>query len=172
MALLLLVALLVAVGISTLSWGWHGPLDALTLQVLLMWWALFLLWATRPVLLSDWFTVRRWEAPLYRRLGAYRYRDLLRAVGWERVRREAQGFKGNRATLSRYEHHTREAEYSHVLLGLLNLGLIGWLWRVGRTDTALWLGLTGIFFHVYPVMLQRALRSRLAKLLQGGNSSG
>lgn len=144
-------------------WGWHGPLFALALQVLLMWWALSLLWATRPALPRNWCRVRIWEAPLYRRLGVYAYRNLLRAVGWEHFRREAPGFDGRRASLARFEQATREAEYTHALLILLNLLALYTAW-LGQRDTALWPLLSGVFLHLYPVTLQRTMRSRLSRL--------
>jgi len=157
--------------LALLSWGqrglgWHGFPLALVVQVGLMWWALYMLWAVPLPLRSGWFRVHSWEPLLYRRLGVYAYMRGLRAVGWERLRRGAQGFTGSRATLSRYERHTREAEFSHVLLGAINLLLLPGL----QGDTAVWLLLTGLCFHAYPVMLQRTLRARLMRL--GVNGAG
>lgn len=85
-------------------------------------------------------------------------------VGWERFRRQAQGFDGTRASLPHYEQATRRAEYTHVLLAALNLGLAASFWRGAQRDSAGWLLATGVFFHVYPVMLQRAVRARLGRL--------
>ncbi|AZI44388.1 hypothetical protein EHF33_16035 [Deinococcus psychrotolerans] len=150
--------------------GWHGLPLALTVQVLLMWWALYLLWAMPLPLRVDWFRVRPWETPLYRRLGIYAYRDLLRVMGWERLRRQAQGFDGTRASLQPYERRTREAEFSHVLLSGVNLMLILISNLRGQVDTAGWLLATGLFLHVYPVMLQRTLRERLQRLVIPGSS--
>jgi hypothetical protein len=144
--------------------GWHGLPLALGTQVLLMWWALYLLWAAPLTLRAGWFQVRPWEVPLYRRLGVYAYRGLLRVVGWERLRRQAQGFNGTRASLRHYERRTREAEFSHVVLGGITLGLALISDQRGQWDTAGWLLVTGLFFHTYPVMLQRTLRARLQRL--------
>lgn len=144
--------------------GWHGLPLALGVQVLLMWWALYLLWAMPLPLRAGWFRVRLWEAPLYRRLGIYAYRGLLRAVGWERLRRQAQGFGGTRASLRHYERRTREAEFSHVVLGGITLVLVLMTSLRGQLDTAGWLLVTGLLFHAYPVMLQRTLRERLQRL--------
>ena len=144
--------------------GWHGLPLALTVQVLLMWWALYLLWATPFALRAGWFRVRSWEAPLYQHLRIYAYRDLLKAVGWEHLRRQAQGFDGTRASLRPYERRTREAEFSHILLSGANLMLILISSLRGQVDTAGWLLATGLFLHVYPVMLQRTLRERLQRL--------
>lgn len=164
--------LLVVLGLA--AWtqerlGGHGLALVLGLQVGLMWWALYLLWALPLPLRSAWFRVRAWEAPIYRWLGVYAYMTLLRLVGWERLRKTAQGFDGTRASLAHYERRTREAEFSHVLLGGLNLILLSPAAR--HPDTALWLLLTGLLFHVYPVMLQRTLRQRLQQLGVGQPTS-
>ncbi|GAA4003617.1 hypothetical protein GCM10022631_13210 [Deinococcus rubellus] len=150
--------------------AWHGLLLALTVQVLLMWWALYLLWAMPLLLRADWFWVRPWEAPLYHRLGIYAYKSLLSAVGWERLRRQAQGFDGTRASLRPYERRTREAEFSHVLLGGVTLLLMLISSLRGQGDTAGWLVASGLFLHAYPVMLQRTLRERLQRLGISGRS--
>ncbi|GGL20150.1 glycosyl-4,4'-diaponeurosporenoate acyltransferase CrtO family protein [Deinococcus radiotolerans] len=164
-ALPLLLTVL-ALGAWVQGLGGHGLLLAVGLQVLLMWWALYVLWAWPPPLRGAWFRVKAWEVPLYRRLGVYPYMALLRALGWERLRRQAQGFDGTRLTLGRYERFTREAEFSHALLGLVTLGLVGVTALRGQGDTAAWLLLTGVVCHGYPVMLQRTLRVRLERLMR------
>jgi Glycosyl-4,4'-diaponeurosporenoate acyltransferase len=140
------------------------PLCAVLTHVLLMRWALA--WLTlRPAPLdSSWYTVRPWETPLYRRLGALRYRNLLRRVGWERFRRGALAFDGTRASLAAYDRATREAEYSHLLLAaagfgalVISLGLRAWA-------ATSWLLITTLFFQVYPALLQRLLRARVQRL--------
>lgn len=161
-----LAALLVALaawGVGQWT-GFHGLPFALALQVLLMWWGLYLLALTEPVLRGAFFTVQVWEAPLYRGLGASAFGRLLRWVGWERLRRGARGFGGTRASLARLDHATREAEYSHLLLALICLGLAAGALALRAPDTAGWLLLTTLFAHLYPVMLQRTLRWRLQEL--------
>jgi MYXO-CTERM domain-containing protein len=142
--------------------GVAGPLLALLVQALLMRWALTALRLTRPALRGGWTRVRPWETGLYRRLGVLPYRDLLRAVGWERYRRVAQGFDGRRSSLPAYERMTREAEASHLLLGALSLGLL-WATR-RRASVAACFGLSTVLLHLYPVWLQRTLRARLQRL--------
>ncbi|CAM4061212.1 hypothetical protein [Deinococcus marmoris] len=158
----LLVAL-TAWGLGRVT-GFHTLLFALGVQVLLMWWALYLLALTRPVLRGSFFTVGDGEVPFYKRLGAPVFANLLRWVGWERLRRDARGFGGTRASLARLDRATREAEYSHLLLALICLGLAVGALRLRAADTAGWLLLTTIPTHLYPVMLQRSLRWRLQRI--------
>lgn len=144
--------------------GPHNPLLVVFLQVLLMRWALVLLHDTRPALTSSWFWVKPWEPGLYRRLGVYHFRELLRRVGWEAFRRAAQGFDGSRGSLSTFERMTREAEYSHLLLLLVCAVLLMALVAAHIWDTSVWLLGTSLVLHVYPVILQRTLRARLQRL--------
>jgi len=149
------------VGVAERLLGLHNPVLVVLLQVLLMRWALLLLHDTRPALASGWFQVKPWEPGLYRRFGVYSYRALLRRVGWEAFRRDAQGFDGSRGSIGTFERMTREAEYSHLLLLLICAVLLLALVAAHVWDTSGWLLGTTVFFHLYPVMLQRTLRARL-----------
>ncbi|GGL98320.1 glycosyl-4,4'-diaponeurosporenoate acyltransferase CrtO family protein [Deinococcus aerophilus] len=151
------------------AWVWgrvmgiHHLGFVLGLQVLLMWWALYLLHTARPGLRGGWFHVHGWEDALYQRLGVRAFGTLLRTVGWERVRQRARGFDGTRASLRRLEHSTREAEYSHLLLALVCVALSGGFAGWGAPDTAGWLLLTTVPVHLYPALLQRSVRGRLQR---------
>ncbi len=158
-----LLVVLAAGGLGRAA-GFHGLLFALGMQVLLMWWALYLLAVTSPALRGPRFTVQAWEAPLYRRLGAPAFGSVLRVVGWERLRRDSRGFSGTRTSLTRLDRATREAEYSHLLLALICLGIAAGALLMRAPDTAGWVLLTAVPTHLYPVMLQRTLRWRLQKL--------
>ncbi|MFB9994440.1 hypothetical protein ACFFLM_21015 [Deinococcus oregonensis] len=157
-------------GVVAVGWlvargvGVQGPLFAVAVHIALMRWALFVLRVVRPPLRGDWFRVRHWEVGIYRALGVMRYRQLLRWVGWERFRRSAQGFSGQRASLVTYERATREAEFSHVLLAGIGFGLMLAAAALGRWNAAAWLLATNLFFQVYPVLLQRTMRARLQRL--------
>lgn len=158
------------VGVAAVGWlaarifGVHGPLFAVTVHIALMRWALYVLRTVQPELRGHWFQVRGWEAGTYRALGVMRYMQLLRWVGWEQFRRTAQGFSGRRASLVTYERATREAEFSHVLLAAIGFGLVVAAAAVGSWNTAAWLLGANLFFQVYPVLLQRTMRSRLQRL--------
>ncbi len=143
--------------------GWRRPLVAVALHAGLMRWAVDALPAVNPALRQRWFRVKTWEPGLYRRLGAYRFMRLLRAVGWEDFRRDAVGFTGRREALARLERATREAETNHMLIG--SGGLLLALGAVKRRywDAALWQVILVTVLHAYPVMLQRTLRARLAR---------
>lgn len=152
--------------------GVHGLPFVVLVQILLMRWALLLLQETRPALRNDWFRVRPWEPGTYRWFGIYGFMLLLRALGWERFRREAQGFDGTRKSLVRYERMTREAEYSHLLLLLICVVPLLTAIVLRAWDTAMWVMVSTVLLHAYPVMLQRTLRARLQRLIVGAGSAG
>ena len=158
-----------ALALAGAAWVWgrvvgtHHLGFVLGLQVLLMWWALYLLRAVRPGLRGGWYRVRGWEAALHRRVGVRAFGALLRAVGWERVRQRARGFDGTRASLRRLDRSTREAEYSHLLLALICAALSAGFAAGSAPDTAGWLLLTTVPAHLYPALLQRSVRGRIQR---------
>lgn len=148
--------------------GRGGPLYAVATHALLMRWGLYVLRAVPHRPPGGWFQVRPWEAPLYRRLGVLEYRRLLRWAGWERYRRGATGFTGRRDSLAAYAAASREAEFSHLLLAAIGAGLVGRALRRRAWREAGWLLACNVFFQVYPVLLQRTMRARIAPLLARG----
>lgn len=124
-----------------------------------------LLAATRPALRGPWYRVRSWEPALHRRLGVWRYQRLLRAVGWERLNRR---FDGSRASLAAFERATRESEFAHVVLAVLSAALAAGATASRAWHAAVWLLALTVPLHVYPVLLQRAVRQRINRLLPLG----
>ncbi|GAB3689454.1 glycosyl-4,4'-diaponeurosporenoate acyltransferase CrtO family protein [Nocardiopsis oceani] len=118
---------------------------------------------SRP-LEHPWFRVRRWEVPLYGRLGARLYGRALDAVGWNRVVERGRGFDGTRAGLTGLDQHTRSSEAGHLLCLVVASVLAAAAVSMGSWAGALWLVGLGVLLHVYPVMLQRLLRVRIQVL--------
>ncbi|MDI1460692.1 hypothetical protein QEZ54_06925 [Catellatospora sp. KI3] len=120
--------------------------------------------ALRPSPSGGWYQVRAWEPGLYRRLGVWPFMLLLRRIGWERANRKDRSYDGTRASLDAFELGTRRAELSHLILAVIGTALV-LAAVVARAWTAVaWLSILNIVLHVYPVMLQRALRARLDRL--------
>ncbi|WP_328478016.1 hypothetical protein OHA21_26010 [Actinoplanes sp. NBC_00393] len=141
--------------------GFNGFAAAWTVHFAMMAWMSALLDAAKPELRGDWFRVRAWEPGAYRRLGAWRYMRLLRAIGWERHNRRLDGA---RSSLPAFELATRRSEAAHLVIGLIGLvlaavaiGFRAW-WAAG------WLVFLDVVLHGYPVLLQRAVRFRLQRL--------
>lgn len=81
------------------------------------------------------------------------------------------GFDGRRASLAAYEQATREAEFSHLLLGGIGTGLVLAAAARRAWGAAGWLLGANLFFQVYPVLLQRTMRARVERLLRGLDAS-
>ena len=112
----------------------------------------------RPRLDGPWFRVRPGERTWHRRAGVDGYRRALRAVRWEAVVARVRGFDGRRSGLPGLDRHTRLSEASHLLGGTAALLLLG---ADGRG------ALLAVALHAHPVLLQRALRARIATVRSG-----
>ncbi|WP_091105929.1 hypothetical protein [Micromonospora citrea] len=117
----------------------------------------------QPALSGGHWRVRPWEPALYRRLGVWWYARLLRRLGWERVVRDQRSFDGGRSGLAALARDTRRSEFAHQMLAFLGLGLAGAALLLGARGAAGWLAVLTVLLHVYPVLLQRALRARVER---------
>ncbi|MFI2271133.1 glycosyl-4,4'-diaponeurosporenoate acyltransferase CrtO family protein [Catenuloplanes sp. NPDC020197] len=103
-------------------------------------------------------------AGLYRRLGAWSFMRLLRRIGWERAMRASRAFDGTRATLPAFDRDTRRSELAHTVLAGAGLLLAVVAAIAGAWTAVAWHAALTTVLHVYPTMLQRAMRARLARL--------
>lgn len=125
----------------------------------------------RPRLDSPHFEVSEAEVRLYRRLGVHAFMRALRAIGWTALTRNRKVFDGTRHTLAAYERATREGENAHLWLFAVSLFPVGWALVRGWWDAVFWIASMSVLFHVYPVLLQRTQRARLASLLAQAGSA-
>ncbi len=89
----------------------------------------------------------------------------LRRIGWEAANHDRSVFDGTRRTVAAYEQATRHSENSHAWLFLIALAPTAWAMAHGWWDAAVWIGSMSAAFHVYPIMLQRTQRARVAAIL-------
>jgi hypothetical protein len=101
---------------------------------------------------------------VYRRLGAWCYLRLLRAIGWERLMRGGRTFTGTRASLAALDRQTRASELGHLVVAALVTAVSAVAAGAGAWDAVAWLSGLTVLLHVYPVLLQRALRARVQRL--------
>ncbi|WP_157465211.1 hypothetical protein [Deinococcus apachensis] len=148
-------------GYGTLAWAWF-------VHFLLMVWMLAVEAGAPLPYDGRWYQVRTWEPPLYQALGVYGFMRLLRAVGWEWANRQAKKFDGTRASLPAYERGTRSSEFNHAVLAGVGLVMVAVAVFLRAWDSAAWLLGVNVFLHMYPVMLQRTMRSRVQVLLKDG----
>ncbi|MEU8615633.1 hypothetical protein AB0C29_47400, partial [Actinoplanes sp. NPDC048791] len=150
------------------AFGYRGPAFAWVLHFLLMGWSSGVLDAARPRLTSSYFRVRDWEPAGYRRLGAWWYLRLLRAIGWERLMRGGRGFTGTRVSLAVLDRQTRSAECGHLVVAVVVTAVSVVAAAAGAWDAVAWLSGLTVLLHLFPVLLQRALRARIQRLRSPG----
>lgn len=144
--------------------GFRGFGFAWVLHFAMMAWMAASVDAAQPALRSSWFRVRDWESPIYRRLGVWWSMRLLRRIGWERIMRGARPFAGTRESLTTLDRATQMSEFGHSILAIFGTVLAATAVGVRAFDAAAWLfGLT-VLLHAYPILLQRAVRSRIQRV--------
>jgi hypothetical protein len=159
-----------ALAVAGLSWlaghlpGPGGFAFAWTVHFCLMAWMAVSLDAIQPRLESGWYRVHPREFAFYRALGAFAYMRLLRRIGWERLMKEKRSFKGTRATLAGLERDTRMSECGHLILAVIGTVLAVVAVALDAWGAAAWLFGLNVVLHLYPVMLQRAMRARLNRM--------
>ena len=106
---------------------------------------------------------------LYEMLGVRYFRMLVPhgdVINWL-VRRSQPGYRvvRDRQTLADYEARTRPAEAFHLGSLLVIAPAAVYATFAGWSGMALWLTLPSIPLHLYPVLLQRYTRARIARAL-------
>jgi len=159
-----------AAGAALIAWfaavmGVASPVFAFEFHFVGMACAVYVDKLLAPRLEGARFEVSPREVRVYRALGALGFMRLLRAIQWEAALRVGQRFKLERATLSDYDHATRQGENAHAILFAVTLVAAIAAACSGSAAAVTWLVGQGVVFHVYPVMLQRTQRARLQPLL-------
>jgi hypothetical protein len=144
--------------------GFDSFAFAWTVHFMMMAWMAAALDVLQPCLASSWYRVRRWEPPIYRRLGVWQFMRLLRRIGWERAMRGKQPFDGSRSALPALERRTRLSEFGHTILAVAGTVLALVAAAVGAWQSFVWFLVLNVVLHGYPVLLQRALRHRLQRI--------
>lgn len=154
-----------AIYLSERLLGFRSAVFAFNLHFILMAGAVLVDKLLAPQLTARRFKVSPGEVRVYHRLGVIAFLRLLRRIGWVAVNRDRNVFDGTRRTLSAYERATRHGENSHAWLFLITLAPTAWALAKGWWDAAFWIGSFSVVLHVYPIMLQRTQRARLASIL-------
>jgi Glycosyl-4,4'-diaponeurosporenoate acyltransferase len=164
LVLLLGPAAVLGAGAATGTLFGYGFTFAWVVHFALMAWISAWMQQARPALSGRNWTTRPWEPALYRRLGVWWYARLLRRVGWERLNRRQRSFAGSRSGLAALAHDTRRSEFAHLVLAMIGAGLAGIALLLDARGAAGWLAGLTVVLHVYPVLLQRALRARIERI--------
>ncbi len=113
---------------------------------------------------AGWFVVSGREHRWHRYLGVGLFRRVLRAVGWDGVVGRVRRFDGTRAGLAVLDRHTRLSEASHLAGVAAGVAAALVALAAGRPASAARRLALALVLHTHPVLLQRAVRARIARL--------
>lgn len=157
------VASTASVGLLGAAWVVIGPTGVVFAGVAhatLTFWAFAASGARTAPLTHPWFRVRAWEAATYRLLGVRAFGRALGAIGWNRVIDEVRAEAGASADPVVLDQQSRRSEAGHLGCLVASVALAAAALAVGEPAGAAWVAGLGVVLHLYPVMLQRRLRSR------------
>jgi hypothetical protein len=128
-----------------------------------------------PVMLRlppRWFRVPARERALHRMLGVGAFGWLLSRSGYNRRFVHPQwGFSMNRAGLPFRALAARGGASAHGAAFVIHLVLAALALFTGYTKGAVWILLPGVWLHLYPALLQRAILLRLQPLLRDSGAT-
>lgn len=89
---------------------------------------------------------------------------MVAVIGWNRFIATEREFDGSRSGLGGLDHDTRRSEVAHLACLAITVGIAVVALTTGSRNAAIWLTALAVPLHVYPVGLQRLLRSRIHRL--------
>ena len=143
--------------------GDHGFVIAWVTHFTLMAWS-FIVGIPRSGLTAPWFLVREWEPRVHRALGVRFFDRFLTIIGWNRFIAMERTFDGSRSGLAALDHDTRRSEVAHLACLAITVGIAVVALTIGSRGAAIWLTALAVPLHLYPVGVQRLLRSRIHRL--------
>jgi hypothetical protein len=121
-----------------------------------------------PAYSSAYFEAGPFErgGDIYRWIGASHFRSLLHVSGWHRLTWGRRPLGGTLESLQDFEYRTKGSELVHLFAAICVAGVTVWVgWRHSLGDIV-WLVPSNLLLNVYPVLLQRYNRPRVATLIQ------
>jgi hypothetical protein len=127
-----------------------------------MWWLPEAYYRVRPVEQSG---------RLYEALGVRLFRAFVPdgdlSNRWRRRREPRFRIVRNRRMAEAFAWRTRESERAHLVLLMMGILSTAFAWQIGWHGWAAYLGIGNVLVNLYPVLLQRYTRSRIARLVAG-----
>lgn len=167
LASLVVLAILVYLGIDR---GGSAFVRAALVNLAVVAWSSFVLPLRGLPRLEGYFRLRPWEhsGRLYRALGVPLFRALVRR-GPLSVFNRALPAAWHAGDVERIERETRAAEAAHAIAFGIVLALAALSLARGDTVRAAWLAVLDVPMNLYPVVLQRDHRLRLAEHVRRGD---
>jgi hypothetical protein len=171
-SILFLLATLVVAGL--LVWLWLAPIAspfvrAALVNLAVVGWSSFVLPLRGLPAFDSYYRLRKWERSgrIFHLVGVHLFREVVRR-GPLSVFNRALPEAWHAGDPERIETETRAAEGAHAVAFLVALALALAAWASGRTRWAAWLAILDVPMNLYPVLLQRDHRHRLAEKIASG----
>ncbi|MCF0069638.1 hypothetical protein LZD49_04090 [Dyadobacter sp. CY261] len=116
---------------------------------------------------SSYYNEKVWESrgKIYESLGINWFRKLLIWIGWERLNKKSNPIEKNTKALMHLHYQTKQSELGHIIIFFIVMGFnIFVAFKFGLLKS-LWLLTLNIFLNLYPILLQRYNRPRLARAI-------
>lgn len=137
------------------------------LNFLLMGCVLYYTETLQSPLTSRYYEEKAWEkrGKIYEYLGINIFRKLLVWIGWEKLNKKSNPVEKNTQTLLQLHYRTKQSELGHVIIFIIVLGINTFVaFRYGF-NKSLWLLALNILLNLYPILLQRYNRPRIARAI-------
>ncbi len=102
---------------------------------------------------------------VYQMLAVEGFRKLLLIFFWGSSKNRKKYFNGTKAGISQFIYETHQSEFGHLMAGIaiatLSIPLALW----GHWEVVLWLTIINVIGNFYPIILQRAHRIRIQRMV-------
>lgn len=156
----LIYALIQYMGMQGFSFAW-------ALNFVLMACVLTFTETLKSPLNAPYFNEKVWEykGKIYESLGINFYRKLLVWVGWEKLNKKSNPIEKNTKALMHLHYQTKQSELGHIVILLIVLGFNIFVAFQFGIIKSLSLLILNVLFNLYPILLQRYNRPRIARAL-------
>lgn len=147
--------------LDTFSFAW-------ALNFLLMLCVVFFTEALKSPFSAPYFEEKPWEnkGKVYDVVGVNYFRKLLVLIGWEKLIRAAYPINKDKEALTKLYRQTKKSELDHLIIFFIVLGFNVFVALKFGFVKSISLLVLNILLHVYPILLQRSNRPRIAKALK------
>ncbi len=116
---------------------------------------------------SSYYDSKNWEqkGKVYEKFGVTIFRKILVLIGWEKVIRKSTPIEKNTSALKNLYLQTKKSEFNHlIILIIVSVATVCVAIQYGVIKS-LWLVILNVLLNLYPILLQRYNRPRIARML-------
>lgn len=118
-------------------------------------------------LTGAYYQEKPWErrGKIYEYAGVNVFRKILVWVGWEKLNKKANPIRKDTDTLMQLHYRTKQSELGHVIILIIVFGFNAFVAIKYGIAQSLWLLGSNVVLNLYPILLQRYNRPRIARAI-------